>query len=338
MIINFNKNTGRNMYKLVSSIIVSIAFSLPTMASQQVVIESLEKNDVKAAKIAFKSLGEQEKKSLAGQILKGRLMLANEDTEDGFDFFEELAEQQPTNIDVFYYWGMSAVEMAQKASIFSKLGYAEDYLDAMGKVIELNPNHLDALEHLIGFHLGAPSIAGGDTEKAVEYAHRIKALDAEKGYAKLANIYQKIEKEALAVKTMDEGLSQFPQSSQLYFVKALGLIEQEAWLEAHNSLASAIKFASTDEEKEQVLYQQGKTSSKSGLNLEVGIKALEQVITQPNSQYFDWGQYRLAQLYLKNDQASQAKALLAKVDTSEDDDLKKEVKKLKKKVKRQLKG
>jgi len=326
------------MYKIASSVIVSIALALPAMASQQMVNESLEKNDVKAAELAFTSLSVQEKNSIAGQILKGRLMLANEDTEDGFDFFEELSEQQPTNIDVFYYWGMSAVEMAQKASIFSKLGYAEDYLDAMGKVIELNPNHLDALEHLIGFHLGAPSIAGGDSDKAIEYAHRIKVLDAEKGYAKLANIYQKTEKEELAIKAMEEGLSQFPQSSQLYFVKALGLIEQEAWLDAHKNLASAIKFASTDDEKEQVLYQQGKTSINSGLELEIGIKALEQVITQPNSRYFNWGQYRLAQLYLKNDQARQAKALLAKVDTSEDDDLKKEVKKLKKKVKRHLKG
>ena len=326
------------MYKIVASIIVSIAIALPTMASQQAVNEYLDKNDVKGAEIAFTSLTDLEKQSISGKILTGRLLLAKDETEDAFDFFEELSEQQATNVDVFYYWGMSAVEMAQKASIFSKLGYAESYLEAMGKVIELNPEHLDALEHLIGFHLGAPSIAGGDTDKAVEYAHRIKALDAESGYANLARIYQQTEKEDSANKMLDEGLKQFPQSSQLYFTRAQGLIEQEQWVDAHQNLAKAIKFSSTDDEKELALYQQGKTSTKSGLELEQGIKALEQVITQPNSRYFSWGQYRLAQLYLKNDQASQAKELLAKVDSSEDDDLKKKVKKLKKKVKRKLKS
>jgi len=326
------------MYKIVASIIVSLAIALPAIASKQAVNESLEKNDVKNAEISFTSLTKQEKHSISGQVLKGRLLLANDKTEDAFDFFEELSEQQPTNVDVFYYWGMSAVEMAQKASIFSKLGYAESYLEAMGKVIELDPNHLDALEHLIGFHLGAPSIAGGDTDKAVEYANRIKVLDAESGYANLARIYQKTEKEDNASKTLDEGLKEFPQSSQLHFVRAQGFIEQENWVEAHQNLANAIKYSSTENEKVMALYQQGKTSTNSGLELEQGIKALEQVITQPNSRYFSWGQYRLAQLYLENNQASQAKTLLAKVDSSEDDDLKKEVKKLKKKIKRKLKS
>jgi len=317
---------------------LSIGLTLPTIASQQAINEYLKKDDLKAAEVAFELLNNQEKQSISGQVLKGRLMLANDKTKDGFDFFEELSEQQPTNIDVFYYWGLSSVEMAQKASIFSKLGYAESYLDAMGKVIELNPNHIDALEHLIGFHLGAPSIAGGDTDKAVEYANRVKELDEESGYTNLARIYQKTDKAELANKILDEGLRKFPQSSQLFIVQAQGDIEQEKWLDAHESLASAITFSSTNDEKERALYNQGKTSTKSGLKLEQGIKALEQIITDPNSDYFSWGQYRLAQLYVKNGQAVQAKELLAKVDTSEDDDLKKKVKKLKKRVKRKLKS
>jgi len=326
------------MNKIILSLMVSIALTVPAMASKQAINESLKNDDLKAAEVAFALLSEQDKQSLEGQVLKGRLMLANDHTEEGFDFFEDLSEQQPTNIDVFYYWGLSAVEMAQKASIFSKLGYAESYLDSMGKVIELNPEHLDALEHLIGFHLIAPSIAGGDSDKAIEYAKRVKVLDAESGYTNLARIYQKTKERGLANKELTQGLGQFPQSSQLFFVRAQGAIEQEKWLDAHQSLASAIMFSSTNDEKERALYNQGKTSTKSGLELDQGIEALKQVIMDPSSDYFNWGQYRLAQLYVKNGQIEQAKELLVQLDTSKDDDLKKKVKKLKRKIKRQLKG
>ena len=310
------------------------SMSMTSYADIQTVQNALEQDDLLLAQQVFNTLTTEEKNAIPGQVLKGRLLLENDETEDAFDHFEALQKQHASNVDINYYLGVSAVIMAQKASIFSKLGYAEDFLEAMEKTIELKPDHTEALNTLIGFHLAAPGIAGGDTEKALIYANQLKETDPEQGFMQLSIVYRKTDKTELAVKTLQAGLEKFPESSSLYFTRATALMNKKAWSKARADLNLAIKYAENDGDKSSALYQQGKASAESGEEIELGIHALTQAMPLADKEYKPWIEYRLAQLYIHSNNFKKTKDAIAMIDTNEDDDLKSKVKKLKKKLKK----
>jgi tetratricopeptide (TPR) repeat protein len=318
---------------IVFAIAATLSFS--SFANFEKVKAALSEDNIKVAESIFSELTEIEKSSVTGQVLAGRLLLEKEESEDAFDHFEGLLDGNSENIDVNYYLGVSAIIMAQKASIFSKLGYAEDFLEAMEKTLVLKADHTDALNTLIGFHLGAPSIAGGDTDKALAYANQLKSFDAEQGYGQLANVYFQTDEADLAEKTFQKGIEEFPKSSLLYFTRASAYIKDEAWDKARPDLTFAIQFSKDDEEKSRALYQLGKVSAESGKEIDLGIESLILAIPIASEQYVPWVKYRLAQLYVHNKDVDKAKETLTTIEnTEEDDDLESKVKKLKRKLKK----
>ena len=319
--------------KFIALVLLSL-INVASYADIQSVQEVFELDDITLAEQAYSTLSVEEKNSLEGQVLTGRLLLEKGDTEDGFDYFESLAKKYPDNVDANYYFGVSAVIMVQEVSIFSKLSYAKDFIKAMEKTVELKPDHLDALTTLIGFHLNAPGIAGGDTEKALVYAKQIKTFNAEQGYSQVANVYWKTEKPALAEKAIAEGLKQFPESSSLYFTQALADIKDEVWDKARANLTFAIDYAKDKDEKGRALYQQGKVAATSGEQAQLGIDALQKALPLSSKGQLSWVNYRLSQLYVQTNELKKASDLIAKIDVSEDDELKSNVKKLKRKLKK----
>lgn len=322
------------MNKKLIALALSAVMSITSYADTTLVATALENDDVKAAEVAFSGLSLEEKQSIEGQIFTGRILLQKDKTEEAFDYFEALRDDHTENSEVNYYLGVSAVIMAQKASIFSKLGYAEDFLEAMEKTIKLKPDHEDALNTLIGFHLGAPSIAGGDSDKALTYAKQLQNVNKEQGYKQLANVYWQTEKADLAEQTLLEGLKEFPESALLYLTRAGVYIKGEAWKKARIDLSLAIKYAKDDEEKSSALYQQGKVSAESKQEIELGIESLIQAIPLVDEVYKPWAEYRLAQLYIHNRELDKAQSYIANINVGEDDNLKSKINKLKKKLKK----
>ncbi len=322
------------MNRIILLVVVFVSCSASIFASQSAMKMALENNEIVVAQQAYKALTSAEKSSIDGQVLYARLLLETEQAEASYDLLESLIDEYPNHIDLHYYFAMSSVVMAQQVSIFSKLSYAKDGLHAWEKVVKINPKHLDALSGLVGYHLAAPSIAGGDTEKALAYALQIKEIDAERGYFQLVNVYSKTDKDELAVNTLAKGLMDFPKSYQLHFLGGIKNINQKAWQQARTALNSALKYADSDSDKAQTLYQLGKVSAESGDELALGIEALKALLLLKDNTYENWSKYRLAQLYFQDKQISQAKKFIALINYDDDDSLKKRVKKLKKQLKK----
>lgn len=308
-------------------------FSVSSFANIQSVSAALEQEDILTAEQIFKTLTSQQQSSIEGRVLSGRILLMKDNTEDAFDYFETLQERYENNVDVNYYLGVSAVIMAQKASIFSKLGYAEDFIEAMERTVSLKPDHIDALNTLIGFHLGAPSFAGGDTDKALKFAQQLQQYEEEQGIAQIANVYRQTDKEKLADDTLMAGFNKFPHSGTLYFSRAQAYIQDKNWQAARADLIHAIKYAVDDEQKSQALYQQGKVSAESGEEANLGIEALSQALLIADKQYQPWVKYRLAQLYLQQKDIKNATHFIAQIDIEANEELEDKVKKLKRKLK-----
>jgi tetratricopeptide (TPR) repeat protein len=306
------------------------------------VVKALEDKNVSLAKEMFTRLSESQKNSLNGQLLNSRILFREDKTQESYDILEQLSEDNKDNADLYYYFGRSAIVMAQKASIFSKLSYASDALEAWERTLSLNPAHVKTLEGMIGFHIGAPSIAGGDIEQALHYSQTLLTLDPEKGYANLAKVYWQKEQDDLAEKAIADGLAILPNSGQLYFTQGVAYSRKAKdnntfWGKARSALNKARVNAKSNKEKQHVLYQLGKVAVNSGEETQAGINALEELLTLKSEEYQQWGKYRLAELYFNDKQLTKANEFVTLINYQDDDDLEDKVKSLAKKIKKAVK-
>lgn len=332
----------KNNPLILISLLVSTSFSSLALASIAELEEALTENNPLLAEQVYKQLDKGYQQSIAGQVNYARLLFRQEKTEESYDLLEPLSEEHKNDADISYYFGRSAVVMAQKASIFSKLSYASDALDAWEHALALDPKHVKTLSGLIGFHIGAPSIAGGDIEQALLLSKTLITVDSEQGYANLARVYWKKEQNSLAEQAINDGLTITPDSERLYFTQGIAYIQQaEAdkhfWAKARLALNKAVTYAKSNQERQRSLYQLGKISAESGEEISAGIIALTQLLDLQGDEYNEWGKYRLAQLYFTDNQLTKAQTFVALVDYQDDDDLESKVKKLTKKVKKAVK-
>ncbi|MGH9499193.1 MAG: tetratricopeptide repeat protein [Terriglobales bacterium] len=71
---------------------------------------------------------------------------------------------------------------ASQAGMFTKLSLARRFRQEAEQALQLDPNNLDAASDLLEFHLEAPSIVGGDKQKALEIADRMVRANPVRGY------------------------------------------------------------------------------------------------------------------------------------------------------------
>lgn len=327
--------------KVLTSTCLLAFFSTSVVASQSDVETALKANDLSAAIIAYKALSKDESSNIDGQMLWASILLEQDKIEDAYDLLEDLKDKNSDNAELQFSFGQVSMAMVNEVSMFSKLGYAKDGIKAWEKAIELDPTYEDALKGIIGFYRVAPSIAGGDIDKALEHALKLKALNEPAGIERISQVYQTMEKEDLATKELDEGIAKYPKNSRLLYLRGVNSLKSEKWSASYQDLNGALSLTDdkTDDKTDEtdILYQLGKLAVKSGENIDSTIESVKKLMTMENHRYPQWGNLRLAQLYKVKGDFINAKSTLALVDDDDDDKLEDEVDKLKKELRKLMK-
>ncbi|MBO6557654.1 MAG: tetratricopeptide repeat protein [Pseudomonadales bacterium] len=85
---------------------------------------------------------------------------------DAADTLDTLHEAYPGDADAWYLQALVNLSLVQEVSLFKKVGMAKQTLAAFEEAVKLDPNHINARYGIFAFYANAPSIAGGDLEKA----------------------------------------------------------------------------------------------------------------------------------------------------------------------------
>ena len=91
-----------------------------------------------------------------------------------------------------YHYQLAEVcgETAERASLFSKAGWARRFKSEAEAAASLDPHNLDARFALLEFDLEAPRLMGGGRDKANAMAEEIARIDAARGYLAQARLAQ----------------------------------------------------------------------------------------------------------------------------------------------------
>ena len=82
----------------------------------------------------------------------------------------------------------------ENIGMFEKMRLARNFKKEAEQALSLDPKNQDALWGMMLFELEAPSMLGGDKAKAAEFAERIMAVDADRGYQAREELAQRDKK------------------------------------------------------------------------------------------------------------------------------------------------
>jgi tetratricopeptide (TPR) repeat protein len=258
-------------------------------------------------------------------------------------FAEELIRGKESKIfemkiqaEVFYWFGVIMEMQAEKASIFSMSGYAKKSLKGYLKAVKLSSKNLEYRKGLINFYLGAPSLLGGDIDKAINHAQIAFEQEPNFGYKMLANCYAKNGDIQLLLATYKVAIETFPSDAEFLFMRGSYWKGERDYEKAVADYQRALKLPGSSIEHKSIQliswYWIGRISGFNGTNLSRGINAYQQVVdfNEDIGDYFmpskEWTQFRMAKLMVLNGQNKEAEAIFTKLlNSSQHKELKEEV-------------
>ena len=194
------------------------------------------------ARTAFEQVAAADPQNAEAAYHLGLLALRRDAPEEAVHWLEKATAIAPRSAPFFEALGDAYGLSAQKAGLFSQLGFARKCRTAYEQAVSLDPDNIEARYSLFSYCRQAPSIAGGGLDKARVQALEIQKRDAVQGSLALAELSVAEKKFADAFVILDD---------------------------LHRSHPEALTAN----------YQIGRTAAMSGLHLDQGEAALREYLT-----------------------------------------------------------
>jgi len=164
------------------------------------------------AKAVFEKLAVAEPNNAEINYWLGLTALSTNDSENAVNYFEKAAAGDPSQARYFHELGDAYGLSAQKASLFSKLGFAKKCLAAYNKAVALDPENVEYRKSRYEFYRAAPSMVGGGMDKAMTEMAEIEKRDPIQGAGLRADLKLKEGKTEEAFAILTALRQKFPDS------------------------------------------------------------------------------------------------------------------------------
>jgi len=312
-----------------------LLLSASQVSANQEAIDLFTKGETVAAKLLFeKNLGNSTNPSEALAYL-ARIALRQDDLDKAKELAGKSIKEGPDSAVAQFSYGLVMGRTAQDASIFRALGYAKKTLSGFSKAVSLEPDNISYRQSLIGYHLAAPGIAGGDKNIALQQAEHIKTLDLKLGTQALINVYAVTEDKPAAKKLFAELADELSRDADIIFNRGMYQQSLKDYPAAVEDFELAIQQAGDIDEfrssKFGALYQIGRTSVISKTRIQPGIESLKEYMETapelPGLPSKEWAEFRMANLIEASGREDDAIVIYKRLATnSSDKRLKKAVK------------
>jgi tetratricopeptide (TPR) repeat protein len=132
-------------------------------------------------------------------------------------YLEKAAANNPSQARYHHELGDAYGILAQKASMFSKMGYAKKCIAAYDRAVALEPDDVEYRKSRYEFYRAAPSMVGGGMDKALAEVGEIEKRDPVQGAGLRSDLKQKEGKTDEAFAILVELRAKLPDSKVLQF-------------------------------------------------------------------------------------------------------------------------
>jgi len=207
---------------------------------------------------------------------QGRSALRRGDAETAIALLEKAVTQAPRSAEAHYLLASAYGAKVMSSGMLAAARYGPKMKEAYENAVALDPRHVDARFGLVQFYAMAPGMMGGSTEKALDQARQIKAVDPILGHRAYSFVYSQQKKPELARKEYLDAVREAPTSPKAHslFGQYLGNVEKD-FKAAFEQFETALKL---DPAYMPALYHLGRTAGQSGTNLPRGEEALKRYL------------------------------------------------------------
>jgi tetratricopeptide (TPR) repeat protein len=283
-------------------------FSLAAFAiTPQEIKVQLEAND-KAGITNAESYAKANPTSAEAMTLLARARVQADMSEKAIAAAEKAIALAPKSSEAYFWLGNAYGSRIGEVGMMSKMSMAPKLRDAFEKTVELDPANTNARNALIEFYLQAPSMMGGGKDKAVLQAAQIAKYDVARGHLARARILLHEKKNPEALKAYEAAYAAKPGDKDIRMALGIGYQQAERWPDAFKHFKA---WLAQEPSAGLVMYQLGRTSALSGLQLDDGIDALKRYLAMPhakNEPKNENAYHRLGQIYAKAGKKVEARA------------------------------
>ena len=148
-----------------------------------------------------------------------------------------------------------------------------EYIELLEKAIELDPGFTNSYGELIGFYLGAPAIAGGSNQKAMEIAVSLEPVDAKLATLNKAMVFKKDGKTEKALSLLVSLHEQDPKDDEATLELGLTYVETKDYSKAKKIFDVGVDIKGTHYLEN--LYQAGKVRILAQVELEQSVECFD---------------------------------------------------------------
>ncbi len=232
--------------------------------------------------------------------------LGKDNPDKAIEVAEAAVEKDPNNSDLVLWLGRSYGMKALSASVFTKLSWAKKCKKSFEKAVELDPNSVEARLELMGYHLQAPGVAGGDKAEAARQADELLKRNPPWGHMARGRVFQNEKKLDLAETEYRAAVKAGPGEDRFLYVLSGFLAGQKRYKEAAEPWEERYKGNPADM---VARYQLARVALISGTNLPQAVEHLTAYLTvEPKKDTPTWAdaQWRLGLVYEKLGQKDNA--------------------------------
>ena len=268
---------------------------------------AFEQNKYADAKKILTAIDDDHKDYAQAQFILGQIAFTEKKYDDASEFFEEAIDANDKVAQYHYWLGAAYGQEAKSANMLKQGLLAPKIKSAFEKCVALDGKHKDGLTGLVQYYLQAPSFMGGDKDKALVFAKKLKAIDPLEGTILLGQAYEKIGKDTDAEKEYLELVKNQPNEITPLVVLGNYYIGKKKYQQALDLYENSLKQKPNNM---LLTYQIGKTAAIAGLALERGEACLQSYLKHkptPEEPSIEGANFRLGMIYEKKNNKPEAK-------------------------------
>ncbi|GEM_PF-1093950 len=195
--------------------LIFFAFNITSSSAQNIEIPKVkdkdlqnalsycEKEDYKTAKTLIDNIISKDDKNADAHYALAIVLSKLKKIDDAINENKRAIELDAKNADYHFVLSMLHAIEVNTASVFRMISIVKSIKAELILALEIDPNHKQAMITLTGFYTEAPSIVGGDIEKALELANKLLKLDEKQARKFLVQIYTSMNNKAKAAEEIE---------------------------------------------------------------------------------------------------------------------------------------
>jgi tetratricopeptide (TPR) repeat protein len=238
-------------------------------------------------------------KNAEAHFLLGEVFYALADFARASDEAQKAVALDDSKSDYHLLLGNSLSGLLDSAGTFKKMSLARQMKAEFERAVAENPKSIPAHTALAEFYVEAPSIVGGSTEKAIDQAKQVSALDPMEGHYAMATVYVDQKKLAEAEQEYKAAIAVDPKRAKSYVQLAFIYIQERKDSEAPPLFKHAVEV---DPNYLPGNFGVARSDLLSGQNLDEAGRLLQKYLTRwPEEGDPSWANahWRLDQVYEK---------------------------------------